>query len=525
MSTILHSTPSLFRVPQEALEHIAFFAATDCFLGPPSGILPLIGLSRSIYTALSVSTNPFLYARIFAHKFDTASAIRRLGPDAVTAAAMAEELQRRSVALKRFRHRLDSKGDAPTQIVADLLWVAYLMIIESDGKNERQLREYANINHWLKEYWFDGAGASRALDVIHRTNAWPEKSDCMAIALWLFWLLLRPDEYMRDDTLFRDATGILKVIALGAHKYPACYPDWQEYLPKNFRCQPTSIRHYSTNLKVVAPAPAAPAILAYLTLVNSINMSWGTTNYMKPIFPPVEVDTSLRMSSEWEADWARITSLANPKGALSGQPSGSFTPGSLEGVWEGIFTYTEFTSYAALLSGAPPSVLYRSLVAQHRQTIKLQEWHLVEDEDEVTSCKTRPLRSGNPCRGYVPDDVKVHVVADILELTEAGESEPLIYRSWSSIKRADVPVKVRDTFLTGQGHSAWGQFSMVGRVRPCDGFISLSKEYTDGNRGKWLYRAYMVGNAHGSLSGRWRDTLSPAHVQGYEGTWVASRRR
>jgi hypothetical protein len=28
-----------------------------------------------------------------------------------------------------------------------------------------------------------------------------------------------------------------------------------------------------------------------------------------------------------------------------------------------------------------------------------------------------------------------------------------------------------------QGHSAWGQFSLIGRVRPCDGFISLSKEY------------------------------------------------
>ncbi len=30
---------------------------------------------------------------------------------------------------------------------------------------------------------------------------------------------------------------------------------------------------------------------------------------------------------------------------------------------------------------------------------------------------------------------------------------------------------------TFQGHSAWGQFSLVGRVRPCDGFISLCKEY------------------------------------------------
>lgn len=98
------------------------------------------------------------------------------------------------------------------------------------------------------------------------------------------------------------------------------------------------MRHYSTNLRVVAPAPASPAILAYLTLVNKLNVSWESTNYMKPLFPPVEMDTSFRSSWEWEGDWARILSLSNPKSAVNDRPSGAFTPGSLEGVWEGIFT-------------------------------------------------------------------------------------------------------------------------------------------------------------------------------------------
>ncbi len=59
---------------------------------------------------------------------------------------------------------------------------------------------------------------------------------------------------------------------------------------------------------------------------------------MKPIFPPVEMNTSFRSSWEWEGDWARILSLSNPKSAVNDRPSGAFTPGSLEGVWEGIFT-------------------------------------------------------------------------------------------------------------------------------------------------------------------------------------------
>lgn len=46
----------------------------------------------------------------------------------------------------------------------------------------------------------------------------------------------------------------------------------------------------------------------------------------------------------------------------------------------------------------------------------------------------------------------------------------------------------------------------------------------DGDRGKWLYRGYLVGNGDGNLAGRWRDTVTPANVSGYEGTFAMSRR-
>jgi hypothetical protein len=82
-------------------------------------------------------------------------------------------------------------------------------------------------------------------------------------------------------------------------------------------------------------------------------------------------------------------------------------------------------------------------------------------------------------------------------------------------------------------------------VRPCDGFISLCKEYVrialpsfcdssvyiqrhlqvDHDRGKWIYRGYLVGNINSNLAGRWRDTLSPAAVPGYEGCFLMTRRR
>lgn len=37
--------------------------------------------------------------------------------------------------------------------------------------------------------------------------------------------------------------------------------------------------------------------------------------------------------------------------------------------------------------------------------------------------------------------------------------------------------RVRDILLKGEGHSSWGGFKLIGRVRRCDGFVSVSKVY------------------------------------------------
>ena len=161
---------------------------------------------------------------------------------------------------------------------------------------------------------------------------------------------------MQDDNLFRDATGILKVMALGAHRvrhvrfrirsmltsrtlqYPSCYPDWVDFIPSRAKQPIVTVRHFSTDLKMVPPAPASPAILAYLTLVNKLSVSWETTNFMKPFFPAVDVVRTPRMSVECDCAWARVHSISDRKVLLGNTLSGAFLPGSLEGVWEGIFT-------------------------------------------------------------------------------------------------------------------------------------------------------------------------------------------
>ncbi|KAI0742868.1 hypothetical protein C8Q80DRAFT_1191188 [Daedaleopsis nitida] len=522
----------LSNVPQEVLEHIAFFAATDSFLGPPDGITALLSIDRRTHDALSMSANPYLWSRIFLYKFDVASSARRLEEQgkAVNAPEMCDELKLRCILLKRIRRRTDSIATSynlsPTHrdSLRSILWMAYLMMLENEGKNDKQLREYAGFDAWLKEFLFHPSGASLAAWSV-REDLWPPNDERSALALWLFWYMLKPEDYLSDDdTAFRETSGILKLFALGAHKYDMCLPPWNEFAPPRRNRGASAVKHFAYTLKMAPPAPAPPAILAYLTLANKLSVTWDIITYMKP---PSATPPSLAplASTDWDAEWMRGLHLADTSRPLGTTFSGAFIPGSLEGVWEGIFTYTEFTAYASLLSGAPPTVLQRSLVAHHPHLWKLREYHLYDPEDPGAP-GVWPISPGNCLRGYIPNGCQIMQNADSMDIREPG-APSVRYTSWASIQKAAEKPQGRliDIFVMGEGHSAWGQFNLVGRIRPCDGFISLSKEYVDGDRGRWLYRGFMVGNAEGNLSGRWRDTLSPTDMLGYEGCFVMSRRR
>lgn len=189
-------TTSFGSVPQEVLEHIAFFAATQSLIGPPSGLPPLLLTCRSTRQALSLEANPYLYARVFSYKFDTRSVFRRLGSHVNAPQVLANELKKRWIYLKQIRARTGSRIRHPescqhSQTLTELLWLAYLMMIENDGKNEQQLLDYAEMDIWLMEYWFHDEGASSATHMIIQ-QAWPIEDEKNSIAMWLFWFLLRP---------------------------------------------------------------------------------------------------------------------------------------------------------------------------------------------------------------------------------------------------------------------------------------------------------------------------------------------
>lgn len=205
-------------IPHELLENIALFAVTSDPLGPPRELIPLLLVNRRLHAALSSTSNPHFHARIFAAKFDTAALVRRLGPGPATRAPkLAAELRRRCVQLGRLRAQVGCTVDTFAALAGgtctgagsgggsglteegmralhEMLWTAYLMMLENDGKNERQLREYARLDRWLRNFWFAEDGASCAQIAI-RDNAWPPNNDLSAVTMWLFWFLLRPGAY------------------------------------------------------------------------------------------------------------------------------------------------------------------------------------------------------------------------------------------------------------------------------------------------------------------------------------------
>lgn len=209
------NSPCLTNIPQEILEHIAFFTATANFLGPPAQIIPLLLTNRQVYSYLSISSNPHLYARIFVHKFDVAPVVHHFEPEHTSSATISSELQRRCRFLKRVRLRLDSRVSGVSSInydngvVREILWMSYLMMLENNGKNEQQLRNYAMMEDWLGEYWFDPRGSSFA--ALHiKMDLWPPHNEQNSLAMWLFWFLLEPGQSLKSEYGFTPFDSILQ---------------------------------------------------------------------------------------------------------------------------------------------------------------------------------------------------------------------------------------------------------------------------------------------------------------------------
>jgi hypothetical protein len=94
------------------------------------------------------------------------------------------------------------------------------------------------------------------------------------------------------------------------------------------------------------------------------------------------------------------------------------------------------------------------MVAQHRQTWKLREYHLTVSTgaDGITD-GTKSLSSGDPLKAFFPSGIRIHEHAGIVEVLEPGKMAPLFYRQPSACSAEAEGFKcpeIQDIIVVGE---------------------------------------------------------------------------
>lgn len=91
-------------------------------------------------------------------------------------------------------------------------------------------------------------------------------------------------------------------------------------------------------------------------------------------------------------------------------------------------------------------MLDHCLTAHHRQTWKLREYYLVEDEESIWEM-SRPLGPGDPLEGHFPSDTRFQETADAIHVQEPGRN-PISY--WRSSHAKCRGRKIMDVIILGE---------------------------------------------------------------------------
>ncbi|KAH7920230.1 hypothetical protein BV22DRAFT_1040065 [Leucogyrophana mollusca] len=272
-STLVPSLSRFERLVKPALEHVAYFLATDTLLGPPADLVSLLCTSRTVNELLCFANNSHLYARIFRFKFDSSAVERRLPIGWSSTPCLAVELRKRFAALKRIR-----RSSVEAFYHLDDLWVAYLMMLESDGRNEAQLFEWAQLPRWV-----DCVISYRIRASPESGSSWLLDSVGTSISLWLLWMSSNRETVGTEQSRRRnESMRLLCPFVVLAHKFSSAYaPDSHFYIPLCKSVQflapgssgpppeASKITYYGHRLTLAAPLLTPAALLNFVIRIEA----------------------------------------------------------------------------------------------------------------------------------------------------------------------------------------------------------------------------------------------------------------
>ncbi|KAI0713110.1 hypothetical protein C8T65DRAFT_717820 [Cerioporus squamosus] len=475
------ASPFCARLPHDLILAIAFQLATVDPLGPPRHLPPLLLTCRYIADILA-SHRKALYACIFRATFDTAAALRRFGPNRLTNSALAFQLVKQTLALKRLRHgNLDSEN-----LLSDL-WTAYLMFLENDGRNYRHLVDYARIDSLVDHYMETRLWAHR----MHSGTGWPLDITPNALVVWMLWFTMTPErlQAMIPDqrTRFMD---LLRPFAVASLQYsPFFAPDNHFDFPIHSSLRDNSqfpegtafayfpqyrepsmvmerVIHYGQQLTIMSPSVGLGGKLSFLMLAEAVPydppsvlpidrthadpadgvrptqadfIEWASIRGVQ-LYEPGTRDSLDALSSEqhrlenacsgrkelvsvssrFDNDWNRLTGCIDPYRDLP-LKGVVYTFGSIAGMFAGRMQIPEFFRYRDMVNGTNmPELTEFPSLAEVPVYVLFREHHCVSPTVPIPTGGTQPGFDDGVLNAYLPKTFDYQHVGSQLRITVPG---------------------------------------------------------------------------------------------------------
>jgi hypothetical protein len=161
-------------LPLEVLENIAFELVASTPLGNPAQLLPLLSTNKAVNNALAMDSGTALYSRICRLKFDVGAVTRRAFTPLTR--DLNGHLVQMCTMLKFF-----ASGDIFHEDAPDQLLIAYVAMLENDGKNRAQLEHVGIVD------FVDRFVRQRLHEGKEDNDGWPKEDEGRVYALWLMW--------------------------------------------------------------------------------------------------------------------------------------------------------------------------------------------------------------------------------------------------------------------------------------------------------------------------------------------------
>ncbi|KAJ3806997.1 hypothetical protein F5876DRAFT_48969 [Lentinula aff. lateritia] len=276
------TTATLFSLPTEILEHIAFYYVCPRVLGPPGPLTALLLLCKAVSYKLSAARH--LYARVFKYKFSF-SAIRRRGFEP-KAGEWSWQLRWWCEVLKGVRSRRRRLGSEPyvdnfnaeEAGVQETMYALWIMCLEDDGCNRVQM-QLAGVYEWVEGYI--RTEMYKTLD-----KGWPLANAGNSCAMWVFWYLSSKARLMNESTEQRESLIDLILPFLAV---PFRYPS--SFAPANhFRLPLRSSVPSSSSTPFSIPTPHGP----FPIYLHPSRHTWLTPHFDRwtPLCTPLAADAA-----------------------------------------------------------------------------------------------------------------------------------------------------------------------------------------------------------------------------------------